>query len=180
MISFLTFDDIERLSRNLTDTGQILARSRRQQGQTVFLSHSHNDEKFLPLIINILENHGATVYVDVKDSDLPETPSVETAKILRSNLNACRKFIVFVTTASKDSKWIPWELGLGDGGKSPRSVAIIPAAQDQGDQAWSEREYLGLYDRIVWGNFADQKPEWLVYNYHVNSAVKLADWLSRT
>ena len=179
MINFLTLDDIDRLSKGIANAREVLARSRRRDGQTVFLSHSHKDEKHLPLIITILENHGATVYVDVQDSTLPDAPSVETAQILRENLKACRKFIVFVTTASKDSKWIPWELGLGDGSKTPSNVAIIPAAQLEGDQAWAEREYLGLYDRIIWGNFTDKEPEWLVYNHHNNSAVALRLWLSR-
>ena len=179
MINFLSFADIERLSKGLTSPGQILARARKQEGKSVFLSHSHKDERHLPLIIHILENHGASVYVDVKDETLPAMPSVETAKILRNALNGCRKFILFVTTDSKDSKWIPWELGLGDGGKTPRNVAIIPAAQVQGDHAWAEREYLGLYDRIVWGNFAGKDAEWLVYDHHQNTADHLADWLSR-
>ncbi|HSK75632.1 MAG TPA: toll/interleukin-1 receptor domain-containing protein [Thermoanaerobaculia bacterium] len=179
MISFLSFDDLGRLSRNLSNPGQILARARKQERKTVFLSHSHKDEKYLPLIIHILENHGASVYVAVKDETLPESPSVETAAILRHALSLCRKFIVFVTTDSKDSKWIPWELGLGDGGKTPRNVAIIPAAQTHGDQAWAEREYLGLYDRVVWGNFQGKDAEWLVYGHHDNAAVRLADWLTR-
>lgn len=179
MISFLSFDDLDRLTKGLSNPRQIRANARKQDGKTVFLSHSHKDEKYLPLIINILESHGASVYVDDKDKTLPETPSVETAKILRNALNTCRKFIVFVTTNSKDSKWIPWELGLGDGGKTPKNVAIIPAAQTQGDQAWAEREYLGLYDRVVWGNFQGKGPEWLVYDHHDNTAVRLSEWLSR-
>jgi hypothetical protein len=179
VISFLSFDDIERLSRGLANQSQILARSTAQRGQTVFLSHSHKDIRHLPLIIHVLENHGATVYVDVKDQSLPEAPSVETARILRQNLQACKKFVLFVTTDSKDSKWIPWELGLADGEKTPRNAAIIPASRQAGEQSWAEREYLGLYDRIVWGNFKDQQPEWLVYNHHDNTAVALREWLSR-
>lgn len=180
MLNFLTFDDIERLAGNITDKRQILARAQKREGKTVFLSHSSKDEQHLPLIIHLLENHGATVYVDVKDDALPSDPSVETAKVLRDALRACRKFIVFVTSNSKDSKWIPWELGLGDGEKTPHNVALIPAAKHNWDQEWAKQEYLGLYNRIIWGNFAGVKePEWLVYDHHRNSAVRLREWLSQ-
>lgn len=131
-------------------------------------------------MILLLENHGASVYVDVKDDELPKVPSIETARILRDNVRACPKFILFVTTNSKDSKWIPWELGLGDGQKSPRNVALIPAAAHVWDQTWAEQEYLGLYDRVIYGNFTgNPNPEWLVYDHHANSAVRLREWLQR-
>lgn len=179
MIDFLTFDDIQRLSRDLNEGKQILAKAMNHTGKTVFLSHSKKDEEHLPLVVHLLENHGARVYVDIKDESLPEVPSVETAKILRESLSTCRKFILFVTPHTKSSKWIPWELGVGDGDKGPKNVALMPVANHTSEQVWSEQEYLGLYDRIVWGNFKDQEPEWLVYNHHENSAVKLREWLTR-
>lgn len=180
MLNFLSFDDIERLSKGLAgSTQQILSRSSRREGKNVFLSHSSKDAKYLPLIIHILENHGGSVYVDVKDDELPKEPSLETARILRSNLRECRKFVLFVTTNSKDSKWIPWELGIGDGEKRPSNVALFPAAPHVWDQQWAKQEYLGLYDRMLWGNFAGSSPEWIVYNHHDNSGVRLSEWLRR-
>jgi hypothetical protein len=171
---------LERFTRALPAVNQVLARAAIRDGKTVFLSHSHKDEKFLPGVVSILEGHGGSVYVDVQDKRLPETASVETARILRQNLSACRKFVVFVTTESKDSKWIPWELGLGDGEKTLRNVALFPAAKQDCDQAWAEREYLGLYDRIVWGQFKDKQFEWLVLCHHENTAVTLGAWLARS
>jgi len=179
MVQYATFDDLERFTRNLPDTNQVLAKAFNREGKTVFLSHSHKDNRYLPGVISVLENHGASVYVDVQDTSLPETPSLETAAILRNNLSACRKFIVFVTTESKDSKWIPWELGLGDGEKTMRNVALFPAAKQDNEKAWAEREYLALYDRIVWGQFKDQPFEWLVHHYQDNTATKLKEWLNR-
>ena len=178
-VDFLTFETIRRLSGDIQGRSQILAKAMKHDGKTVFLSHSQKDEEYLPLIITLLENHGAPVYVDVKDDSLPEVPSVETAKILRESLSTCRKFILFVTSNTKSSKWIPWELGVGDGDKGPRNLALIPAADHTWDQKWAEQEYLGLYDRIVWANFKDQKHEWLVYNHHENTATKLREWLTR-
>ncbi|NRF72451.1 toll/interleukin-1 receptor domain-containing protein [Aquincola sp. S2] len=180
MVQFATFDDLERFTKNLQNSGQVLAKSLRREGKTVFLSHSHKDNEYLPGVISVLENNGGSVYVDVQDKSLPEDPSLETAAILRQSLSVCRKFVVFVTTQSKDSKWIPWELGLGDGEKTMRNVALFPAAKQDYDQAWAEREYLGLYDRIVWGQFTGGPFEWLVHHHHDNTAVKLNEWLTRT
>lgn len=179
MIQFVTFDDLERINKQV-DTRQILNEAAQfRYGKTVFLSHSSKDNVYLPAIIQILENHGGSVYLDLRDDRLPETPSVETAKVLRESLHSCRKFVLFVTTNSKDSRWIPWELGVGDGAKKPCSVAIIPAAKYLWDKDWAGQEFLGLYDRIIWGNFTGQEPEWLVYNHHDNTAVRLREWLSR-
>jgi hypothetical protein len=179
VLHFITFDDIERLTKSLGQSRQqILAKAQRPEGKNVFLSHSSKDSAYLPLVIEILEHHGAEVYVDVKDSDLPLVPSLETARVLREKLLGCKKFILFVTTNSKDSRWIPWELGLGDGQKKPANVALIPAAPHAWDQQWAEQEYLGLYDRIIWGNLdTEPDPQWLVYNYHANTAVPLRAWL---
>ncbi|MGZ8217206.1 toll/interleukin-1 receptor domain-containing protein [Methylomagnum sp.] len=179
MVQLISFDDIERFNKQVNEQELLARASRSQYGKTVFLSHSSKDKAYLPGIISILENHGASVYVDLKDERLPKNVSVETAQILREAVNSCRKFILFVTANSKDSKWIPWELGLGDGAKSLRNIALIPAAQHTWDSSWAEQEYLGLYDRIVWGNFDNQKPEWLVYNHHNNTAIRLSEWLSR-
>lgn len=120
------------------------------------------------------------MYADNGDTRLPDIPSPETAQILRDTLTACRKLVVLVTTNSKDSKWIPWELGLGDGYHAPDAVALLPAIPEGGPQLWAEREYLGLYDRIVWGKIkGDLKEHWIVWNHQSNTAIALEQWITR-
>lgn len=179
MNKYITFDDIKRLgTKDFTQNRVETAQNRSKRGST-FLSHSSKDEELLPVIIGILENHGASVYVDKKDSRLPDKTSEETASILRDTIIECSKFILFVTTNSKESKWIPWELGFSDGNKRSSRTAIFPAAENFYENSWAEQEYLGLYERIVWGNFKDKDPEWLVFNFRANTALPLRDWLSR-
>lgn len=178
MISFLTFSDAQRFSRTINDQ-EIMKEASVGGHKTVFLSHSSKDNALVPSAISILNNHGASVYVDIKDTSLPSVPSIDTAKIIRSALGRCRKFVLLVSTNSQSSKWIPWELGISDGEKSPASVALLPVSESSNDQKWAEQEYLDLYDRIIWGNFEGQAPEWLVYNHHFNNATRLREWLSR-
>ena len=149
-----------------------------KEGKTVFLSYSSKDKNYLPGIINLLEDHGGAVYVDEGDSRLPRTPSKETAAILRDTIQRLKRFVLFVTTNSKDSTWIPWELGLGDAYKSLSSVAILPTAESAYNQEWAQQEYLGLYRRIVWGRIEGERDScWMVYDHIANSAEKLSSWL---
>ena len=177
MADFLTYEDIRSFNRDKFSRSIVESAQRRDKSGATFLSYSTLDDDFLPTIIGILENHGAYVYIDKKDPSLPPTTNRETANILRRNIELSSKFVLFVTPNSEASNWIPWELGLADGEKTNSKVALFPAANKSYDQEWSEREYLGLYDRIVWGHFKDKKHEWLVQDHTKNSAISLSSWL---
>jgi hypothetical protein len=152
----------------------------RSPAASTFLSHSSKDEKELPGVVRILSNHGANVYIDKKDDELPPHTSRETAKILRTRINSCKKFVLFATVISKDSKWMPWELGISDGYKTPVNVAIFPGTESKHDGNWSEREYLGIYDRVVWGKLEGVEKEiWMVWNQEKNTATELSRWLQQ-
>jgi hypothetical protein len=179
MVEYITRDMIRRNAGPLTEQASIVrkAASRSPAGSS-FLSHSTKDTDLLPGVIGILEAHGASVYVDKKDESLPPTTSRETASILRGRVKQCKKFILFTTTNSKDSRWMPWELGLADGFRQMPNVTIFPGVDTAHDHTWSEREYLGVYDRIVFGaHQAYPKPVFMVWNHENNSGTELSAWL---
>jgi len=180
MAQFATFDDLIRFKKDLKESVVLKEAARTRTGKTVFLSHSSKDKGHLPAVISVLENYGGRVYVDSEDDRLPRTPNRDTAEILRSSVNSCLRFVLFVTTNSKDSKWIPWELGLADGEKGQRLVALFPTAKNSYEQTWANTEYLGLYQRIVWGKIKDVTKEntWIVLNHENNTAVTLRRWLT--
>ena len=178
MKKFVTYEELRSFSKK-AEAATFLKSASEQSGKTVFLSHSSKDHELLPGVVLILENHGGRVYVDEHDTVLNGANGYEAATRLRDVVKGCRKFVLFVTERTKDSKWIPWELGLGDGNKNPDNVALFPSAEHALHQSWSEQEYLGLYHRILWGNFVDKEPEWLVIDHRQNSAVSLYDWLRR-
>ncbi len=180
MADFATYNDLSRISRGLQSSILLKEASRTKSGKSVFLSHSSKDKEHLPAVISIIENHGGRVYIDIEDDRLPNTPNRETAEILRSTINSCSRFVLFVTTNSKDSKWIPWELGLADGEKSYKFVALFPTAENSFEQTWAETEYLGLYQRIVWGKIKDvmNVNGWIVLNHKNNTAIELQKWLT--
>jgi hypothetical protein len=175
---FASFDDLKRIGAEPQNKKTFDSARLTKSEKDTFLSHSSKDNEMLPAVVAILENHGARVYIDNTDESLPINPSVKTAEILRSNLRNTKKFVLFVTTNSKDSIWIPWELGVADGEKRPANVALFPSAEGQYEQSWSEQEYLGLYRRIIWANLkGEEKPQWLVYDHHNNTAISLYQWL---
>lgn len=180
MIEYTTFDDLETFGRQNLSEASVLTKSAQDRSPTsaTFLSHSSKDEDLLPGLILILERHGADVYVDKKDEKLPPYTNRETAALLRERIKASRKFILFATPNSKNSRWVPWELGLADGYKNARNTAIFPASEERTNTEWTKQEYLGVYDRIVWGDLEGyEKPLWIVWNQEKNTASPLRRWL---
>ncbi len=144
----------------------------------VFLSHSSSDKDSLPKVIGFLEQYDVNVYVDKVDKELPQKTSAETGVKLKERIAQCRKFVVLVTTNSKNSRWIPWELGIADEKKTIANVALLPDVQNESNAEWSEREYLGLYPRIVYATFTGRaNPVWMVSNHHEKTGIPLKDWL---
>lgn len=178
MRAFITYAQLREVGAKITEKRAFLEARAARRPYNTFLSHSSADDELLPGVITILENHGAVVYTDDGDDRLPEKTTPDTALILRSAIGDCRRFVLFVTPNSKASRWIPWELGLGDGLKTAAAVALFPSAETWHDTTWSEQEYLGLYQRIIWGTFqGKEENEWMVLNHHNNTAIPLRRWL---
>ena len=96
MVQFTTFNDLKRFNTNLQSNSQaILKASRTKSHKDKFLSHSSKDAEYLPGVIELLENHGASVYCDLGDDRMPETPNPETALIIKNQIKESRKLVVF-------------------------------------------------------------------------------------
>lgn len=134
MIEYPTFESLRARQRNfLTEEKQriVTAAAKRSPVGSTFLSHSSKDTEILPAVIKLLDDHGGSVYIDKKDPDLPPTMSRETATVLRERIVASRKFILLASRNSKDSRWMPWELGISDGVKRSRNTAVLGVARQR-------------------------------------------------
>ena len=179
MPEFATYHDLASLQSSINESVVIKSASAQTLNKTVFLAHSSKDAAYLAGVITILENSGGRVYIDKIDKSLPLKPNRETAEILRASIRSCRRFVIFVTTNSKDSVWIPWELGLADGEKGYAPIALFPTASSSTEQTWASQEYLRLYQVVVWGKIDGvlMQPGWIVWNRQTNTAVTLNSWL---
>jgi hypothetical protein len=114
----------------------------------VFLSHSFQDSEVILGVKRILERGGARVYVDwIDDADLDRnnvTP--HTADRLRVRISSSHSLVYATSATSKNSKWMPWELGYFDGLRGDR-IAILPLVASEG-ATYVGQEYLGLYPRV--------------------------------
>ncbi len=181
MKKFATYSDLERFSGDALRLNEnIVSKAFSESSEkNTFLSYSSKDFKLLPGVISVLNNNGAKVYIDKMDEQLPKEPDENTGVVLKKRILECNKFVLFPTNNSENSRWVPWELGLADGSIRKRNVALFPSSEKEYEMKWTEIEYLGLYERIIWGNFADKEPEWLVYNHHTNTADRLCDWIRK-
>lgn len=183
MLEYVTRADLEGFASAVPLNEQTAVRKRaesRSPAGATFLSHSSRDSDLLIGAIRLLEGHGASVYVDKKDPSLPPYTNKETAAGLKNRIHQSRKFVLLASNNSKDSRWVPWELGIADEHKGMGRVAILPAVESADEIAWTKWEYLGLYDRIIWGDLEGESQKvWMVIDGQSNSAVKLSYWLSR-
>ena len=138
---------------------------------SVFLSHSNKDKSILKGVIAFLKDLGADVYIDLNDINLPTVPSPETARRLKEQIKKCSKVVVLVSENSKDSKWIPWEVGLADMDKTPKKIALLPKTEYE-EAKWPKQEYMGLYSRIIqYGGL------WYVQDAETGNKTLLEYWL---
>jgi len=178
MPSYTTIDEAKEFVTSEVQRRAIQAATATKADKDTFLSHSSEDNDVVPGITLVLQNHGANVYVDLGDDRLPEPPSVETAQVLRDTVRTMTRFVLIVSPNSKGSIWIPWELGLADGEKKPSAVALFPVVQTALQTKWTEQEYLGLYQRILWGRLQGYEGSvWMVYDQHTNTGKHLRKWL---
>lgn len=183
VIEYPTRADLLRFAGELNQTEQASVRKtaedRSPEGAT-FLSHSSKDQELVVGAVRLLTGHGATVYIDKKDPALPPYTSKDTATGLKQRIQQSRKFVLLASKNSKDSRWVPWELGIADQAKGLGRVAVLPAVDSQTDVTWSHWEYLGLYDRIVWGDLeGESKRVWMVLDQRKNTATELSQWLRK-
>ena len=179
MPNFATFTDMRKINANMGGQSRALVENfaKTASAKDTFLSHSSKDAEFLPAVIKVLQDHGASVYCDLEDSSLPGEPNPDTAQIIQTMITRCKRLVVFITPNSKDSKWVPWELGIADATHGGQQVALFPVAANSYEQVWAQQEYLGLYSHIVWGPLQGYtKDVWMVYDYRKNQATELSNW----
>ena len=112
----------------------------------VFISYRHEDRSYVPGVAKFLKGLEAGIYVDFLDEELAKSPDSQTAPILRRRITQCSKLIQIITPNSGDSRWMPWELGLGDGILGYRNAVTLPVINAY--QPRVSQDYLDMYGHI--------------------------------
>jgi hypothetical protein len=172
----ITYAQLQRLSDTVPNKGLLMQSAAREfRAKTVFLSHSSGDHQYVVGVIKLLEQHGASVYIDDADSGLPDKPSRATADSLKTVIKACPRFVVIVSPNSYKSVWVPWELGLADADKGTAPIATLPISPTSSEQPWVTHEYLGLYPHIY---YAENQQSYCVHDPRDNKSWQLTKWLT--
>jgi hypothetical protein len=161
-LSYVTVSQAVTASRRHYSTRSLAESTMRKSAQVamstrfdVFLSHAYEDAEVIRGVATLLEDDGLSVYIDWRvDAEVDRSRvTAANADLLRQRMDHCETLLYASTTASPNSKWMPWELGYFDG-KSSGKVGILPVLQSASD-TFVGQEYLGLYPAYEFLNFTD-------------------------
>jgi TIR domain len=162
-MAIATLEDLRYTAR--WDSADRVKLAKSIDGKNVFLSHSQSDLRPAEFAVDILEQHGASVYIDVRDAVVASASSDrEIAMRLRKAIQQTRRLAVLVTENTSTSRWIPWEMGVADGIGGPGRVALFPFRRDaNAPSLWAEQEYFELYARVESLSYPPgSPPQWIV------------------
>ncbi|RAI62150.1 hypothetical protein DOZ80_31410 [Pseudomonas fluorescens] len=177
----ITAAELKRFSVNVSRSTQetLIKSMTRSEPTSTFLSHSSKDKELVFGAMKVIQNHGGLPYIDEIDPEMPPYTTEATADLLKQRIRETKRFVLLTTPNSKDSRWVPWELGIADGVKGLSKIALFAASDTTDNDQWTSSEYLGLYRRIVWGKLQGHSdPLWMVLNTKKSEAEPLTRWLA--
>jgi hypothetical protein len=175
-MAFLTFNDLSSRTFSRASALNESIRAKSYSDINVFLSYRREDRVWVDGIVRFLKSVGVSVYVDYLDQTLEDLQNDQVAKALRDRINGCKKFISLATPNSSKSKWMPWELGLGDRIVNYKNVAMLPLTNTP--TYWGDQEYGKIYGRIEnMNSYGFNKSETWYVIYPSGDKVGLKQWL---
>lgn len=174
-MAYLTFNKLRASSYQSAFTMNARSGHYKTASESIFLSYRRQDKVYVVPVVEFLKRNGVNVYIDYLDDSL-EDDNTKVAGQLRTRISNCKKFISLVTPNSATSKWMPWELGLGDRIVNYENVAVLPITHNE--NSWGDQEYGAIYGRIQ-----DQSPynsnyeDWYII-YPDGNRVSLLNWIN--
>lgn len=89
----------------------------------IFVSHKKEDAGRAALVASTLRLAGHEVYIDLIDNDF-KRGTTDLAEHLLNRLDSCNSLIAVISTSTKDSWWVPWEIGVATEKDFPLSSFI--------------------------------------------------------
>ncbi len=141
----------------------------------IFLSYSHADKEYVSRVVKWIQSKGIPVYIDYLDDELSEKSDVEAAKILRDRIQNSTKLMILSTSNTSNSKWIPWELGLGDGFMKYPNVVRLPLTHSG---HWTNKNFFDIYGFVYKSTIPSNEGTWFIKYPDSNfGLVSLDNWL---
>ena len=117
----------------------------------IFLSHAAKDGERVDEVREALIRAKYRVYCDRHDDKDYDHSKVdkETAELLRQRMRRCKMLLFVVTANSRESAWMPWELGFFD---AARGKIVVYPVDEAAERTARRQEYLALYDIVAPGS----------------------------
>jgi hypothetical protein len=97
-------------------------------GIKVFLSHKNEDSEVAGAIAYRLKTqHQIDVYLDVIDRNL-EKSGPDLADYIRAEMEKCTQLLAVITDKTRESQWVPWEIGVATEKERPLASFVNPPA----------------------------------------------------
>ena len=77
----------------------------------IFISHKQEDAEMALMVQRTLVSEGVTAYLDVLDNTVADSGEKLT-KHIREKLRECTDVIVILSSRTKESWWVPFEIGM--------------------------------------------------------------------
>ena len=75
----------------------------------IFISHKNKDVEKAKEVAEVFQRNGLSCYLDIWDYSVRDTPTLEV--YLRSIIRRCLVLCIVITSATKESWWVPFEIG---------------------------------------------------------------------
>lgn len=178
-MALFNVNDLRKSSRvsKLIAEDRLVKSAMQTTNPDIFLSHKMEDAVLIDALKNELSTLGFNAYVDWTDNDAPSRESItpETAEFLRKKIRTSKALFYIHSSLSKDSKWMPWEMGIKDGQSG--KVAILPLSDNQTtSNSFMGSEYLGIYPYVTVDNDTKGKRRLWIHSAE-NSFITFEDWL---
>jgi len=145
----------------------------------LFISHSFLDRTLIITLVKMFNELKYSVYVDwLEDKSLDRTNvTPDTAKLIRSRISKCKGLAYIATSNIVDSKWCPWELGIGDGIHDGRAC-ILPVLENTAD--FKGTEFVGIYPYIDYAEIKNSENYdfWVTDQEDSSKYISLRAWLN--
>ncbi|MCK1707724.1 MULTISPECIES: toll/interleukin-1 receptor domain-containing protein [unclassified Bradyrhizobium] len=97
-------------------------------GIKVFLSHKNEDSEVAGAIAYRLKiHHQIDVYLDVIDRNM-EKNGPDLADYIRAEMEKCTQLLAVISAKTRESQWVPWEIGVATEKERPLASFINPPA----------------------------------------------------
>lgn len=93
----------------------------------VFISHKKEDEAAASQVYGALVQKGHSAYLDVVDTNIGKNGD-DLAQYIRQKLGECDSLIAVISDKTKDSWWVPWEIGVATEKEYPLSTYLAGTA----------------------------------------------------